>query len=61
MPITAILSDLFGVLLLRDPAWSGAEQWEVRLGLSRGMLAQTLFNNEMDELEMCLFVNSFIG
>lgn len=48
MPITTIISDLGGVLLLRDPAWKEDLEWEAQLELKRGALFQALFQPQRD-------------
>ncbi len=49
MEISAIISDIMGVLLLKDPGWQKDVYWEKRLGLPRGALFSALFEAETDQ------------
>jgi epoxide hydrolase-like predicted phosphatase len=49
MGINAVISDIMGVLLLKNPHWQKDVYWEKRLGLSRGALFSALFEAETDQ------------
>jgi epoxide hydrolase-like predicted phosphatase len=49
MKISGIISDIMGVLLLKDPHWQKDVYWEKRLGLPRGALFAALFEAETDQ------------
>src|SRR5579884_1081099 len=49
MSITTVISDIMGVLLLKDPDWQEDVRWEKRLGLPQGSLSATLFGTAADQ------------
>jgi epoxide hydrolase-like predicted phosphatase len=49
MEINAVISDIMGVLLLKDPHWRKDVYWEKHLGLPRGTLFSALFEAETDQ------------
>jgi epoxide hydrolase-like predicted phosphatase len=49
MEISTIISDIMGVLLLKNPHWQNDVYWEKRLGLPRGALFSALFETETDQ------------
>jgi epoxide hydrolase-like predicted phosphatase len=57
MMITTIISDIMGVLLLKDPHWQEDVYWEKRLGLPPGSLISALFGNAMDQAAILGYVS----
>lgn len=49
MSITTVISDIMGVLLLKDPDWQEDVRWEKCLGLPQGSLTATLFGTAADQ------------
>jgi len=50
MPVTTIISDIAGVLLLKRPAWEAVRrQWEQHARLKEGAIMRALFTTELDE------------
>ncbi|GCE51165.1 hypothetical protein EI42_03319 [Thermosporothrix hazakensis] len=50
MPVTTIISDIAGVLLLKRPAWEAVRrQWEQHARLKEGEIMRALFTTELDE------------